>query len=1032
MQAKRNTSLGHSFKLKSFGVVVAVLLGCISVFSFYRAERAAHVERLKSENEDVLLFSDELIRTYLGVVIEDLLFISNSRSLRDYIENPADATRSNFLQDLRNVSIHKKEYAQLRYLDASGQERVRVDSGGQAVVEEQLQNKSNRYYFKEGMQVASGTIYISPVDLNVENGVVQQPRAPMIRFVLPIDDPERGRLGVMVLNFHARQLLERLRLMGNEADSNVELINEGGYWLLHPDPSMEWGFMFTEGSAQTMAKLYPQFWQQILAQASGMLESEGSVLFWRKIPIQNTVGLKYRPGQQVATQYWTMGLRYESEVWRAMLQPIVSKYLILGMIPILLGIAVIVYLVLRERYTKKLNALHQLNTKILENAQVAVISTDPTGKITSFNEFAQLLSGWDAEELVDQESALIFYEPFQLEERAQEIGEHLGAEVAPDFAVFSTASSATGRDVREWIFTRKDGSKIPVITAVSVIRDTEDAVSAYLLVVVDISEQKKVESALLEAREHAEALVKMKSQFLANMSHEIRTPMNGVIGLANLLLTDDLSQEQRKLVETLVRSADSLMIVINDILDFSKIEAGALALEEASFDLRESIDNTLTLFAADAESRGVELINQTAPMIDYALWGDSHRVTQILSNLVGNAVKFTSDGGEICLSAQSSRVAEDVIMVHFVVSDTGIGMDESAQKKIFQPFIQADASTTRKFGGTGLGLAITTQLVEMMNGNIRVESELDVGTKFYIDIPFSPDFKNVDQYSPILERNSFVGKRALVVDDNLTNLLVIQGQLSNLGFKVKTFESANNAYLEFVNNSDYDLLVLDYLMPEVDGLELARRLKRSREGTKAKLVMLSSSQVVIDQQERASAGIDAYLTKPISQRELHSVLNDQLVRGAVNLGKKLNSAVEIRARLNKRLNGRELRMIMVDDNETNRMVLGLQFRSIGMNVVTVESAEELLKRMEASVFDVILMDCNMPEMDGYEATQLIRQREAEGVYAERRVWIIAATAFAFEDDRDKCLEVGMDDYVSKPARLPELAQAIERAIDAQL
>ena len=288
------------------------------------------------------------------------------------------------------------------------------------------------------------------------------------------------------------------------------------------------------------------------------------------------------------------------------------------------------------------------------------------------------------------------------------------------------------------------------------------------------------------------------------------------------------------------------------------------------------------------------------------------------------------------------------------------------------------------------------------------------------------------KYSAILERNSFAGKRALVVDDNLTNLLVIQGQLSNLGFSVKTFEAPNNAYLEYVNDPDYDLLVLDYLMPEIDGLELARRLKRSREGKKTKLVMLSSSQVVIDQEERAIVGIDAYLTKPISQRELHAVLNDQLVRGAANTSKKMNSAEEIKARLSKRLKGRVLRLILVDDNDTNRMVMGLQFRSMGLEVVVVESAAELFKRMETESFDVILMDCNMPEMDGYEATQLIRQREAAGVYTEGRVWIIAATAFAFEDDRDKCLEVGMDDYVSKPARLPELAQALERAIDAQL
>ncbi|MDQ8194465.1 response regulator [Coraliomargarita sp. SDUM461004] len=1032
MEIKRAASFSNSLKVKSIGVIAAVALICCVVFSLYRVERMENIERLERENRDVLSFSDELVRTYLGAVVEDLLVVSASNTLRAYLAQATDTTHADFLQYLRNLSIHKSEYAQLRYLDAEGMERVRVDSGGQVVVDDALQDKSNRYYFLEGMRVDAGTIYISPIDLNVENGEVQLPRTPMIRFVLPIDDPDQGRLGVMVLNFNARKLLERLRSMSHEAESSVELINADGYWMLHPNRAKEWGFMFTEGSAITMAEAQPFFWQQVLQQPAGMYEDAQGAVFWKKIQIENAIDIRYKAGAEDASQFWVMALRYDAEYWEELFQPIVSKYSILAVFPLFLGIAVIVYFMLRERYTKKIDALNQLNADILENAQVAVISTDKDGLVTSFNEFAQTLSGWRAEELVGQQSVMVFYESFEIAARAQQLSEATGSPVATDFSVFALASLEQGRDVREWIFTRKDGSKIPVITAVSVIRDGAGEVSGHLLVVVDISKQKRVEGALLEAREHAEALVKMKSQFLANMSHEIRTPMNGVVGLANLLISSDLNFEQRKLVETLVRSADTLMVVINDILDFSKIEAGALALEEASFDLRESIDNTLVLFAAEADSKEIELINRTAPEVDFALWGDSHRVTQVLSNLVGNAVKFTSSGGEIILSVRSSRVSEDLIMVHFEVSDTGIGMDAATKDKIFQPFMQADASTTRKFGGTGLGLAITTQLVEMMRGSIAVESELGVGTKFMIDIPFSPDFKNAQNYTAILDRSAFQDKRALVVDDNLTNLLVIQGQLSNLGFKVKTFESANSAYLEFVNDPDYDLLVLDYLMPEVDGLELARRLKSRRSGGSSKLVMLSSSQVVINQQQREEAGIDVYLTKPISQRELHAALRDQLLLGSVSAAKPLNSAAEIKERLSERLDGRELHLILVDDNATNRMVMGLQFRSIGLNIVTVEDAKELFLRLETSSFDVVLMDCNMPEMDGFEATKIIRQREAEGSYSGEPLWIIAATAFAFEDDRDKCIEVGMNDYVSKPARLPELAQAIERAIIARL
>jgi PAS domain S-box-containing protein len=1030
MAVKCSAQSSPSLKIKTLCVLLLVLFACCLVVIAYRAERSENVNRLARENEDVLEFANELVRTYLGVVIEDLLVVSHSKSLRDYLSNPVNANRARFLQDLRNVSIHKKEYAQLRYLSADGYERVRVDSGGETVLASDLQDKSSRYYFIEGMRMDAGTVYISPVDLNVENGEVESPQVPMIRFVLPIDDATRGRLGVVVLNFNARQLLERLRLMGKEMESTVELINEDGYWMIHPDRSMEWGFMFPASQNLTMAQQHPEFWQQMQTYSSGYYDGESGVLFWKRIPIENLIFQRYQADSNVPSQFWMMGLHYDTNVWHALFQPIVSKYLILGVFPVLLGIACIIYFVLRERYTRKLDAVNQLNANILENAHVAVISTNTKGQITSFNEFAQTLTGWNAEDLVGRESAVIFYEPFQLAERAKVLSEASGQSVAADFEVFSSASSTVGRDVREWIFTRKDGSKIPVISAVSVIRDAAGEVGGYLFVVVDISEQKKVEGALLEAREHAEALVKMKSQFLANMSHEIRTPMNGVIGLANLLVNDDISPEQRVLVETLVRSADTLMVVINDILDFSKIEAGALALEEASFDLRESIDNTLMLFGAEADSKGVELINKTALDVDYALWGDSHRVTQILSNLVGNAVKFTAAGGEVGLSTSSNRVSEEVILVHFEVFDTGIGMDEAATRKIFQPFTQADASTTRKFGGTGLGLSITTQLVAMMQGTITVESELGQGTRFFVDIPFSPDFKNAHTYATILEKDAFVGKRALVVDDNLSNLLVLQGQLSNLGFSVKTFEDPNSAYLEYVNDSDYDLLVLDYLMPEIDGLELAKRLKKHRAGKPTKLVMLSSSQVVIGKEERASACIDSYLTKPTSQRELHLVLNDQLIRGAERVPQSLSSSDEILERLQQKLRGRHLSIVLVDDNETNRMVMGLQLRSIGFDAMAVSSAAELFERLETSEIHVILMDCNMPEMDGYEATQLIRQREAVGEYAGRRSWVIAVTAFAFEEDRERCLAVGMDDYVSKPARLPELAQALERAISA--
>ncbi len=1032
MSLRRYATLQLSFASKVFVVLLLLGMSLVGVYFLYQSEHAFYERQLSDANARKLDFMGREVASYFYHVAEDLHVIAGSTTLLDFINEPTESNRLRLLQDFRSYSQYKQDYAQLRYLDKEGEELLRVESGGQVVHGSQLQDKAERYYFKEGMAQKSGFIYVSPIDLNVEQGTVQEPYVPMIRFVLPIDDPVRGRLGVLVLNYDATALLKNFQAAEIDELWQLEVLNSEGYWVLNKRKELEWGFMLADRGELTLSQQAPGTWAAINQQVTGYVADGGGALFWHRLELENSTNFRYGVDSKRTGRFWVLGARYDAEAWSSVFFPIRLRFLFGAAVLVLCAGFFLAYSKLRERNQAEINAMNWLNAKILKTAQVAVISTDSKGQVTTFNDFAEELLGWSADELVGKQNATMFDEAFQLAERAEELSVEAGRTIAADFEVFSYPADRDGRFVREWLLTCKDGSKVPVILAVSPIKNSAGATTGYLTVGVDIREQKKVEAALLEARENAEGLVRMKSQFLANMSHEIRTPMNGVIGLSNLLLIEDLSPEQRSLAQVIVNSAEVLMLVINDILDFSKIEAGSMSLDEVPFDLREVIDNTLMLYSPQADANQVELVNRADPYMHYAFFGDPQRVTQVLSNLVGNAVKFTEQG-EIVLSVATRTLSKEKCMVRFEVSDTGIGMSQEVQDRIFQPFVQADASTTRQFGGAGLGLAITTQLIEMMGGTIEVESEVGHGTTFIVEIPMLSDSEKLRRYDRSLAQGFFEGKRALILDDNLTNLLVLDGQLKPIGFDVDTFQLPDNAFLEFVNNPDYDLLILDYLMPEVDGLELAARLKPYRDPKRTKLVVLSSSQASIPAEQRALAGIDAYLTKPISQRMLQAAIIDLFKQEQPRVLDPVQSDSEsLKKQLMAKIGEHPLKIILADDDNTNREVIKLQLQSLGLQVVVVESGPALLKRLDDEPFNVIFLDCNMPKMDGYEVARIIREREARGEYYKygQRLRIIAATAFAFEQDRERCIEVGMDDYVAKPIYVSDLAGAIERSLSS--
>lgn len=631
----------------------------------------------------------------------------------------------------------------------------------------------------------------------------------------------------------------------------------------------------------------------------------------------------------------------------------------------------------------------------------SIIMLDPMGFIISWNRGAERVKGYTADEIIGKHFS-VFY---PAEPVANKFPEY-ELKVAQEIGCFNDEG---------WRL-RKDGTQFWANVSITAIFDHRQELIGFSKITRDLTEKRQHEQELFQAKEAALEASRLKSEFLANMSHEIRTPMNGILGMTELALGTELDDEQRYYLDMVHSSGANLLTVINDILDFSKIESGKLDLDPIPFQLDKVLAVVMAPFAKQCEKKQVELLYEVKPDVPNELVGDQGRISQILTNLIGNAVKFT-DKGEILLTIDTMSKNANQATLHFTVTDSGIGISPDKQEKIFEPFVQADSSTTRKFGGTGLGLTITSKLVGMMDGEIWLKSSYQTGSAFHFTLKL-----DYQQACPTVRQpigaDQLKDIKVLIVDDNLTNLRILKDMTSQWGMNATTTTTAMDAFYMLRKAIDdkqpFDLVVSDYGLPEIDGYRLAEQIRREPLLHDIKLIIISSYNQAGDKARFRQLDVEQYLSKPISQKELLTSVCHILGHTVeVHPDDKMKPPT-----IDEPITPLQGVVLLVEDNEVNQLLACHILEKAGYSVVVAENGRVALEKLEAMQVDLVLMDIHMPEMDGFEATAHIRARN-------NKVPIIAVTANALKGDKEKCLLSGMNAYVSKPFNRRELLETIE-------
>ena len=1019
----------HSHQLKEFLLLftpIAILV-VAGTWALGESRIKATLSTLMTEERTYVDLSLGRLDQELAVPIRHLVSLTKEFPVRNIYQSTGALDLNPIQEAFISLISRNPSYDKARWIDEHGRERVRVNNrNGQPVLvtENQLQDKHDRYFFIDTMQLDPGVIYVSPLDLNIDNGQIETPYKPTIRVATPVFDTGGNARGILIINIAARSMLNAFVSSAGPAANRLMLLNADGYWLKSPDKADEWGFMFQRNV--TMGARNPALWQQISHKEAGQIRMADGLWTWSSVsPIpEGNTRLSHHINWKVATHLPESNLTaLETQVWPAKIIAALILLFLFGF-----GISRLIRAKAARAQAERDAALARGEAEVAHRLQEAQASfrmlfeantsgllvVSSTGQIVMANPAFENMFGYPLSEVLDQPIEMLLPEEIRTRHTEQR-----------DAYLQQPTSRMMGAG-RELFGTRKDGTTFPIEIGLSPYQDNKQ--HFVLATIIDISERKRIQNEILKlnealeerveertkelqaARQEAERLSNVKGNFLANMSHEIRTPMNAILGLAYLLEKAELNPNEQDLVKKIRIAGRSLLGIINDILDFSKIESGRLEIEQAPFKLNDVLDNVATLMSAVEYKHDIELIMGTAPEGMEFLRGDALRLEQILVNLTTNALKFT-EHGSVTINVKTLPDKDGQKFLRFSVSDTGKGIAPEKQAEIFNAFSQEDSSTSRRFGGTGLGLSICRCLVEMMGGEIGVDSELEKGSEFWFSLP-------VETIAPPnYAQPTLAFQNVLIADDHPAVREALAATVRSLGWNPELVSSGEEAVQRIIeraeNNKLPDLVLLDWRMPGMDGVEAGRRIKKLLgDIPNAPIIMMATGYDRDMLKHHPNVDVaNAILSKPVTASTLYNAVSDAKRR---LYGRRASLSVS------KAINGERLRglhVLVVDDSEINRDMASRILQSEGAIVHLANDGETALDwlKVNHTQVKVVLMDIQMPRMDGYEATRQIRQ-----TLGLTDLPVIALTAGAFKNQRAAALETGMNGFVSKPFDVEEL------------